>query len=430
MRMLPLALVSVLLSLSFHVDAQRVEGIDASQVVAIRAGALIDPDKGTAERNQIILVQNGRITDVGAGVRIPAGARVVDLSQHTVLPGLFDAHTHLCLDVNIRRDAGSYFLTTLRDPDSFRAVQGVVNARAMLDAGFTTVRDVGNEGNFACSSVRAAIDRGMIDGPTMLNAGRIIAPYGGQFHLQPDKPGLGQPEYFFADTRDELRKGVRENIHFGARLIKIVVDDQQYIYSVDDIRFVVEEAAAAGVKVAAHVWTRAGAHNAIAAGVATLEHLNGVSDEDLDTAKQKGIVAVFTPFPEQALLQMRSPADARAEYAQEIDRLRSARQRGVTVAFGTDVITELPGMTRGTTAMQWIDSYVAAGFKPAELLASMTTIAARALGIEQQRGAIRPQMAADIIATAGNPLDDVAALKQVEFVMKEGKVVKSPPSVK
>jgi imidazolonepropionase-like amidohydrolase len=422
--LVPLLLASLVLVLSFPVDAQRTDG--SGQTVAIRAGALIDPDKGTAEKNQIILVQGGRISEVGPAVRIPPGARVVDLSQHTVLPGLFDAHTHLCLDMNVRRDAGSYFLTTLRDPDSFRAVQGVVNARAMLDAGFTTVRDVGNEGNFACSSVRNAIDQDMIDGPTLLNAGRIIAPYGGQFQLQPDKPTLGQPEYFFADTRDELRKAVRENIHFGARVIKIVVDDQQYIYSVDDIRFVVEEAAAAGLKVAAHVWTRAGAHNAIAAGVATLEHLNGVADDDLDAARRKGIVAVFTPGPEAALQQFRSADAAREEFAQQIDRLRSARQRGVAVAFGTDVITQLPGMTRGMTAIQWIDSYVAAGFTPSDLLASMTTVASRALGIEKERGAIRAGMAADIIATAGSPLADVAALKRVEFVMKNGKIVKAP----
>ena len=431
MRMRPLVWIALSLALAVRIDAQRSPGdASAGSVTAIRAGMLIDPETGSAARNQVILVQNGRILEVGTEVRIPVDARVIDLSAHTVLPGLFDAHTHLCLAVNLARDAGSYFFTTLSDPDSFRAIQGVVNARAMLDAGFTTVRDVGNEGNFACSSVRVAIDRGMIDGPTMFNAGRIIAPYGGQFHLQPDKPGLGQPEYFFADTRDELRKAVRENIHFGARVIKIVVDDQRYIYSVDDIRFVVDEAAAAGLKVAAHVWTAAGAHNAVAAGVATLEHLNGVTDEDLDVAKRNGIVAVFTPFPEAALRQMRGADEARTEYAQEIDRLRSARRRGVTVAFGTDAITELPAMTRGTTAIQWIDSYTAAGFTPAQLLASMTTIAARALGIEKERGAIRPQMAADLVATAGNPLDDIAALKRVEFVMKDGRVVKHQPGVK
>jgi imidazolonepropionase-like amidohydrolase len=187
---------------------------------------------------------------------------------------------------------------------------------------------------------------------------------------------------------------------------------------------VVEEAAAAGLKVAAHAWTRAGAHNAITAGVATVEHLNGVADDDLDLAKRTGVVAVFTPFPEAVLQQMRSAVDARIEYETEIGRLRSAHQRGVAVAFGSDAITELPGKTRGATAIEWIDSYTAAGFAPKEILASMTATAVRALGIERERGAIRPQMAADIIATAGNPLEDIRALKQVEFVMKNGRVVK------
>jgi imidazolonepropionase-like amidohydrolase len=121
---------------------------------------------------------------------------------------LFDAHTHLCLSGQSSADQGNYYFTTLLDPDSFRAIQGVANARAMLESGFTTVRDVGNEGNFACSSLRRAISQGLVPGPTIINAGRIIAPYGGQFHLQPDKPKLAEPEYFFADTRDEMIKGI------------------------------------------------------------------------------------------------------------------------------------------------------------------------------------------------------------------------------
>src|SRR5262245_51168054 len=114
----------------------------------------------------------------------------------------------------------------------------------MLEAGFTTVRDVGNEGNYACSSVRQAIGAGLVAGPTMLTAGRIIAPYGGQFRLQPDRRDLAEPEYFSADTHDEMRKAIRENIHYGATVIKIVVDDQRYIYSEEDIRYIVAEAAA------------------------------------------------------------------------------------------------------------------------------------------------------------------------------------------
>jgi imidazolonepropionase-like amidohydrolase len=217
----------------------------AAQVTAVRAGRVVDPEAGTAAMNQVILVENGRITAVGGNVTVPRGATVIDLSRATVLPGLFDAHTHLCMSVQLRRDAGSYYLTTLRDPDSYRAVQGVANAHAMLEAGFTTVRDIGNEGDYACTSVRWAIERGLVPGPTMINAGRIIAPYGGQFHLQPDRRDLAEPEYFFADSRDEMRKAIRENAHFGAGVIKIVVDDQDYIYSTDDIRFMVEEARAA-----------------------------------------------------------------------------------------------------------------------------------------------------------------------------------------
>ena len=297
----------------------------SASAFVIRAGVLVDPESGTATTNQTIVVESGKIRAVGTDLVVAAvpGATVIDLSRFTVMPGVFDAHTHLCMDVNLRRDSGSYFFTTLQDPDSYRAIQGVVNARDMLEAGFTTVRDVGNEGNYACSSVRRAVEEGKIAGPTILNAGRIIAPFGGQFHLQPEKRGLGEPEYFFADTRDEMRKAIRENIHFGARLIKLVVDDQRYIYSSDDIKFMVDEAAQSGLKVAAHVWTRAGAHNAAVAGVASMEHLNGAADEDIELAKRNGVTAVFTPFPKASLEQFSSPGDAASEYAREIDRLRS-----------------------------------------------------------------------------------------------------------
>jgi imidazolonepropionase-like amidohydrolase len=365
------------------------------------------------------------MTAVGEQIAAPAGADAVDLSKYTVLPGLFDAHAHLCLDVNLQRDAGSYFYTSLRDPNSYRAIQGTAHARSMLDAGFTTVRDVGNEGNYACVSVRRAIDSGLIVGPTLLTAGRIIAPYGGQFALQPDKRDLAEPEYFFADTRDEMRKAIRENIHYGASVIKIVVDDQRYIYSEDDIRFIVAEAGAAGLKVAAHAWTGPGAHNAAAARVATIEHLNGASDEDLALAKRNGVIAVPTPMPEEILQQFRTAEVAKDEYAEELARLKSAHRQGVPIAFGSDATFEAAGSTRGATTMRWIDSYGAAGIPPKDLLRAMTITAARALGVEQQRGTLRAGMAADIIATAGNPLEDVQALKHVAFVMKNGKVVKS-----
>jgi imidazolonepropionase-like amidohydrolase len=397
------------------------------RAIVIRAGVLVDPESGTAMTNQTIVVESGTISAVGADVAAPAGATLIDLSRFTVMPGVFDAHTHLCMDVNLRRDSGSYFYTTLQDPDSYRAIQGTVNARDMLEAGFTTVRDVGNEGNYACTSVRRAVEQGKIAGPTILNAGRIVAPFGGQFQLQPEKRGLAEPEYFFADTRDEMRKAIRENVHFGARLIKVVVDDQRYLYSPDDIKFMVEEAARSGLKVAAHVWTRAGAHNAAVAGVASMEHLNGASDEDLELATRNGVTAVFTPFPKASLEQFSPPETAASEFAQEIDRLRAGYRIGIPIAFGTDAIVELPGLTRGTPAMQWIDSYSAAGLPPKAILRAMTVNAARLLGVEKERGAIRPRMAADIIATTGNPLENIDALTQVVFVMKDGKVIRRMP---
>jgi imidazolonepropionase-like amidohydrolase len=384
-------------------------------VTAIKAGRLVDPESGTVALNQIILVENGKITAVGGSVAVPAGATVIDLSRSAVLPGLFDMHTHLCMTVKEKRDNGNYFYTTLNDPDTLRAIEGVVNARAMLNSGFTTVRDVGNEGNYACTSVRRAINQGIIPGPTMFNAGRIIAPYGGQFLLQPDKQNLAEPEYFFADTRDDMVKAIRQNIHYGARLIKIVVDDQRYIYSTDDIRFIIQEADRAGLKVAAHAWTHKGAHNAAEAGVASIEHGFEMTDDDLELAKRNKVVLVGTEY-----IGLRFK-DTRAKW---VDRLRRAYKIGVTMAYGTDAIDEVAGQTRGTEAMTGIDPWVEAGIPPKVILQAMTINAARLLGVDKERGALRPGLAADIIATPENPLENINTLKQVSFVMRNGVTIK------
>jgi len=407
MRLSYIALVSVVLSI-FSTHAY-------GQVTAIKAGRLIDPASGTASLNQIILIEKDKIAAIGGEIAIPAGATVIDLSRSTILPGLFDMHTHLCLDVQSVRDGGNYYYTTLNDPDGFRAIQGVVNARAMLDAGFTSVRDVGNEGNYACTNVRMAIARNMIPGPTMFNAGRIIAPFGGQFRLNPDKQNLAEPEYFFADTRDEMMKAVRENIHFGARLIKIVVDDQRYIYTPEDIKFMIQEAERAGVKLAAHCWTHKGAHNAAEAGVASIEHGFNMTDDDLELAKRNGVVLVGTDY-----LAIKDTNN----HAKWIDRLRRAYRIGVTMAYGTDAIDESAGHTRGTEAMLGIDPWVEAGIPPKSILQAMTINAARLLGVDNERGTLRPGMAADIIATSENPLENINALKQVSFVMKNGMRIK------
>ena len=386
------------------------------QVTAIRAGRMVDTETGEVKTNQIILVENGKITAIGSNTSIPAGANVIDLSKSVVLPGLFDMHTHLCMDVIEARDHGNYYFTTLLDPDSYRSIEGVVNARTMLESGFTSVRDVGNEGNYACTSVRRAIQQGKVPGPTMVNAGRIIAPYGGQFHLQPDKQKLAEPEYFFADTRDEMIKGIRENIHYGAGVIKIVVDDQRYIYSIEDIKFMIDEAAKAGLKLIAHCWTKAGAHNAAAAGVASIEHGFDMTDEDLELAKKNNVVLVGTDY----LAIGSSPQS----HAQWVDRLKRAYKIGVTMAYGTDATGQRAGQTRGTEAIAGIDPWVEAGVPPKSILQAMTGNAARLMGVDKVRGFLKEGMAADLIAVPENPIENINTLKSVTFVMKNGAVIR------
>ncbi len=234
--------------------------------------------------------------------------------------------------------------------------------------------------------------------------------------MQPDKQKLGEPEYFYADTRDEMVKAIRENIHYGATVIKIVVDDQQYIYSVEDIKFMIDEAARAGVKLAAHCWTLPGARNAALAGVASIEHGFDMTDEVLEISKRNNVVLVGTDY-----LALRTNEQARKQW---IDRLRRAQRIGVTMAYGTDVIDQRPGMTRGTEAIAGIDPWIEAGIPPRDILKAMTINAAKLMGVEQQRGMLREGLAADIIAVPDNPLENINTLKKVSFVMKNGKVIK------
>ena len=404
------------LVISFSVFPVRAQLHSNSEIVAIKAGKLLDPETGKTTANQIILVEENKIKEIGGNVSIPAEAKVIDLSKATVLPGLFDAHTHLCMAVIPGRDQGNYYFTTLLDTTGYRAIEGVANGMAMLQSGFTTVRDIGNAGNYADTDLRHAIEAGWVQGPTIVNAGIIIAPYGGQFHLQPEKKDLATPEYLFADTRDEMRKAIRQNIHFGARVIKIVVDDQAYIYSTEDIRFMIAEAHAAGLKLAAHCWTHAGAHNAAEAGVDSIEHGFRMTDEDLQLAKKNNVTLVGTEFTEKLT--------GAEQHKIWVDRLKRAHKIGVNMAFGTDVIDALPGETRGTLAVDYIQSWIEAGVPAADTLRAMTVNAARLLGVDKERGFLKPGMAADIIATPENPIEDIRTLKRVFFVMKDGTIIK------
>jgi imidazolonepropionase-like amidohydrolase len=290
----------------------------------------------------------------------------------------------------------------------------------MLEAGFTTVRDVGNAPEYTDTSLRNAIDAGWIPGPTIVNAGKIITPFGGQNRLRPGRPDLFKEEYLYADTRDEMRKAVRENLHYGARLIKIVVGGiGGYRYTAEDVRFIVDEAAAAGLRVAAHCDSDLDARNAIAGGVASIEHGADMTEETLSLMKRAGVVLVGTDFPEGVAKQQGyQPALAPRFY----ERLRRAHKVGAPMAFGSDVLLTRREKGRGAYALDFLENYVRVGMRPAQILRMMTTDAARLVGVEKQRGAIRPGLAADIIATPADPLADAGALRQVNFVMKDGKV--------
>ena len=419
-------LLTIILFMLLSIDAQ------AQGITAIKAGRLVDPETGVVTANQTILVEAGKIKVVGAGLSIPQDATLIDLSNMTVMPGLFDCHTHMCTSVHSLRDyppdagrAGDPLLIyDVTNTTGYRAIQGVANARDMLFAGFTTIRDVGNAANYADTDLRRAIENGLVQGPTMINAGRIIAPIGGQYGrgMHPERPTLGNPEYFYADTRDEMKKAIRENILYGAQVIKIVVDDQRYIYSVDDIRFIVDEARRAGLKVAAHCATDTGARNAAEAGVASIEHGFTMSDEALQLAKKNNVVLVGTDFTVNYWREYTVEANAQRLYAREVDRLKRAFRIGTPMAFGSDIIFDVAGQTRGEVCMSIIDTYIDAGLPAKLILQMMTTNAARLLGVETRRGAIKPGLAADIVATPANPLDDPNTLKRVSFVMKDGKV--------
>lgn len=390
-----------------------------AQMTAIKAGKVVDPETGTTAINQIILIDGKKIKTVGAGLPIPAGATVIDLSRQTVLPGLFDCHTHML--TNWRPDAG---LTPKEEgllPVSARTIQGVINARGMVEAGFTTIRDVGNAPDYSDTSLRLAIGAGLIPGPTIINAGQIISPFGGQNRIWPGRPDVYDNEYIFADTRDEMLKAIRRNIQYGARVIKIVVENQGYKYSVDDIKFIVAEAGKSGLKVAAHCGTDEGARDAILGGVASVEHGQRMTDETLELMKKTGTVLVGTDFPEGIAKEQGYGPQLAPQF---LDRLKRAYKIGVIMAFGTDVLLNRPDKSRGAYALDFLEDYLKVGMPANEILRMMTTNSARLLGVEKERGAIKEGMAADIIATPQNPLDNIQILKQVSFVMKDGKIIK------
>lgn len=400
----------------------------SAQVVAIRAGAVIDPAHGTSAKDQVILVEKGKITAIGADIAIPAGAQVIDLSHQWVTPGLIDAHTHMTLTELQNVPFETFYLN---ESTTFRGLRGLHNVMQALQAGFTAIRDVGNSAEYAMSDVRRAIDAGWFVGPTIIDSGKIIAPFGGQSSGIPLRQGpIWQYEYIDADGPAEVRKAVRTNIYYGAGVIKLVSDNSAYHYSVEEISAAVDEAHRAGLPVAVHVYNSSeAADNAIAAGVDSIEHGFRLTDAQLKRMKEKGIFLVGTDVP-RAQLDIYGQSDGLPEPAvlapMIIDRLKRAHRIGVRMAFGTDTTIDVPGRTRADLMLDYLAVWRAAGIPPADILRAMTVDAAELLRINKARGSIAVGLSADLVAMPANPLDDIENLRRIDFVMKDGKIVRRP----
>jgi imidazolonepropionase-like amidohydrolase len=393
-----------------------------AQVTAIRAGRLVDPEAGTVSANQVILVENGKFTAVGSNVAIPQGAQVIDLSDLTVLPGLVDAHNHLALTYKQFPENNVYYLTYVLESTPLRAIQAVSNGIQMLASGFTIVRDMGNNGNYADVALRMAIEQGWIPGPTIIPSGIIIGGMGGQFWPTPEMAkghDIVYPEYIDADTNDELIKAIRQNALFGARVIKICVDCKPWGYSTDEIRLAVREAARAGLKVEGHVQTVDGARRAVEAGVWSIAHDRGMTDSIHKEMTRKGIWRAGTETP-ISLTGHTNPQ----RYEFTVRMLKNAYDNRTPLTFSTDADYWVPGKSRGEVAIEFIETWKAAGIPARDILKAMTINGYRVSQTETTRGPIKVGMFADLIAVRGNPLEGIDALRDVRFVLKNGMVFK------
>jgi len=404
-------------------------GATAEDVIVIRAARLLDVEAGKLISPAVVVVKGERIEVIGDAA-VPPQARTIDLGDVTILPGLIDVHTHLTYDMD-----KDWLLRTFTEGGAEMTLRGVRNARLTLAAGFTTVRDMGSA-YFADTALAKAIDAGWVEGPRMIASGYAIGITGGHADYTGFAPGILEvgPKQGIADGVNGMLEAVRYQMKHGARVIKICATAGIMSFegsysnpqlSDEELRTVVEEAKRQGVKVAAHAYGPEGTLAAVRAGVSSIEHGVGVSDETLALMEQKGIYLVPTAYvfsggvgydvllPEQ--LVKAKTVDAAAQESH-----RRAFRSGVKIAFGTDA----GNFPHGQNAKEFV-TLVEWGMRPLDAIRAATLNAADLLGLSD-RGVIAPGKLADIIAVPGDPLEDVMRLQQVCFVMKGGAVVKTP----
>jgi imidazolonepropionase-like amidohydrolase len=341
---------------------------------------------------------------------------VVDLGDATVLPGLIDAHTHLLLRfVGALGDENTNLVVTFNTVEpAGRALVGAAMAREMLEAGFTTVRDLGNSGHNGDVALRDAIRAGWVPGPRMIVSTRAIAPPGGQFgKLAALGRALVAEEYAEVTGADAARRAVREAVFDGASVIKVIVDASAVSLSAAELDAIVDEAHRARVKVAAHAVGDDAVRAAVRAGVDSIEHAYSAPDDALRTMAEKKIFLVPTDHPPDA-------NESEEFVAAERKRLARAVALGVPIAAGSDIYWAQTGRTRGESAKQVLRAYAATGMTAAQILRAATIDAARLLGVDREVGSLEAGKYADLLVVAGDPLADIGALYQVRMVMKGG----------
>jgi imidazolonepropionase-like amidohydrolase len=429
--------------------AQDQKAPNQSRPIAIRAARLIDGrnDAGRTEAtllilDAVIIVEGEKITAVGSRLLIPQGATVIDLGDATLLPGLIDSHTHLLSEMdgtNVSLQDIAMLKIVATQSTAERALLGAKLAREDLEAGITSVRDVGNSGVNGDVALRDAIDRGWLPGPRIVAATRALAAPGGQFgRLTPAAQSLIEQEYVTINGPDSARQAVRQALYDGANCIKVIVNGSPANVTLDEMKAIVDEAHLSGAKVAAHAIGEKATRIAAEAGVDSIEHAYVVSDAVLKMMAEKHIFLVPTDGTEQEYLDMMfgtrqpTPDEIKAQeqwikpyVAGNRDRLQRAIKMGVPIAAGSDMYLSMPHKDRGQASLQVLAAYADEGMTPMEIIHAATSSAAELLGRQTRVGTLDVGKFADIIAVPGDPLKDVAALQHAKFVMKGGVVIKN-----
>jgi imidazolonepropionase-like amidohydrolase len=403
-------------------------GAASAQTIVVRADRLVDVRDGDYVSPAIVVIDGERITGVNPPT-VPPGARVIELPGKTLLPGFIDLHTHLTLTLD-----GDWKHQAATETAADWALLGARNARVTLLAGFTTVRDIANNGGFPDVALARAVDKGLVDGPRIVPAGNSLSITGGHCDTTGYAPGVLEttPEDGAVDGVDAALKGARYQIKHGAQVIKICATagvlsaegpaGAQQLTD-EEMRTIVEEAARHGVRVAAHAHGTAGIDAAVRAGVTTIEHGTTLDEATAKLMKQKGTFWVATSyvwdvldFPGMTPTMQRK----RDELRQRIGAsLRLGLKHGVKIGLGSDEL-----WVHGRNAREFT-TLVRHGLTPAQALRAGTLTGAEALGVTD-RGELAPGLLADIVAVGGDPLGDIKAVEDVKFVMKGGKVYKQP----